>query len=458
MITTTQIKIDQTNKSFSSLQGKSRLDSLMERIQSANKEISTILEKPILPKKAEKIQKKKDDSTEDKPLQTLNQKITENDNNNKSIQVGLDDMENNQENIENNNNNENINKEDNKDDNVNQETQVVNNIDNQEQKEQKEQESNINDLKPEIPFVKRVKTIINELKIMKEKAGIKEEDINKDISELPKRAIVEMSLSDFKIKKKYESIKKELEEKNNYIIKLENEIVNQRIINNNLKKSEGEHLLKISALEDELRVMKLKFLGHNTSEEFNIHNHQQYNTDPNNCGHIYGEQLVHSNWIKDTKTPNAYNNMNHFDLDNSRPLLNKGERWRAPWISQSHGTFNRMIMRNLNKNLINNPNENPITRTDNRYSYEISEKNNFVNNNNNRFENFKSNNINNHNLFNGGNNNFQRVSGMILDNSNKMKLTKNYSNDFNRFRIGNNNINNNNNNNNIMNNNNSYFK
>ena len=59
MITTTQIKIDQTNKSFSSLQGKSRLDSLMERIQSANKEISTILEKPILPKKEEKIQKKK---------------------------------------------------------------------------------------------------------------------------------------------------------------------------------------------------------------------------------------------------------------------------------------------------------------------------------------------------------------------------------------------------------------
>ena len=44
---------------------------------------------------------------------------------------------------------------------------------------------------------------------------------------------------------------------------------------------------------------------------------------------------------------------------------------------------------------------------------------------------------------------------MILENSNKMKLTKNFSNEFNRFRIGNNN-------NNIMNkntnSNNSYFK
>ena len=56
---------------------------------------------------------------------------------------------------------------------------------------------------------------------------------------------------------------------------------------------------------------------------------------------------------------------------------------------------------------------------------------------------------------NGGGNNFQRVSGMILENSNKMKLTKNFSNEFNRFRIGNNN-------NNIINkntnSNNSYFK
>jgi hypothetical protein len=297
--------------------------------------------------------------------------------------------------------------------------------------------------------VKKIKKMLNELKIMKEKPEITEEEINNNVSELPKRAMVEMSLSDFKIKKKYESIKKQLDEKNNYIKKLENEIVNQRILNNNLKKSEGEHLLKISALEDELRVMKLKLLGYNTSEELNIHNHQQYKTDANNCGHIYGEKLVHSMWVRGNNTPNNNINNNNFDLDNSRSILNKDERWRAPWISQSQGNINRMVMRNINKNLYNN--ENIHTRTENKLGYEFGEKNNFDINNN-RYESFKSNNNNN---FNGGGNNFQRVSGMILENSNKMKLTKNFSNEFNRFRIGNNN-------NNIINkntnSNNSYFK
>jgi hypothetical protein len=442
----TQISINQQNKSFSSLQGKSRLDSLIDRIQSANKEINTILETPIQTKKEEKTQKEIDESKkEEKPLKTLDQKIVENDNN-KSVQVGLDDNENNQEINENKKDNKDNNtlNQDNQENPENPETQINNNNDNQNQEQEKK---NIN-LDVEIPFVKKIKKMLNELKIMKEKPEITEEEINNNVSELPKRAMVEMSLSDFKIKKKYESIKKQLDEKNNYIKKLENEIVNQRILNNNLKKLEGEHLLKISALEDELRVMKLKLLGYNTSEELNIHNHQQYKTDANNCGHIYGEKLVHSMWVRGNNTPNNNINNNNFDLDNSRPILNKGERWRAPWISQSQGNINRMVMRNINKNLYNN--ENIHTRTENKLGYEIGEKNNFDINND-RYESFKSNN----NNFSSGGNNVQRVSGMILENSNKMKLTKNFSNEFNRFRIGNNN-------NDIMNkntnSNNSYFK
>ena len=270
---------------------------------------------------------------------------------------------------------------------------------------------------------------------MKEKAGIKEDDINNEITELPKRAMIEMSLSDFKIKKKYESIKKELDEKNKYIKKLENEIVNQRILTNNLKKSENEYLLKISALEDELRVMKSKLIGQNTSEQNNRHNHQQYNTDMNNFGHVYGEKLVQSMWVRDNI---SNSNLNNFEMDNSRPILNKGERWRAPWISQSQGNMNRLMMRNINKNLLNNNNGNAHTKTENRFSYELGEKNYFDNND--KYESYKYN-----NNFNGGNSNFQRVSGMILETPNRIKLTKNFSNDFNRFRIGNNNNNFNNN-------------
>jgi hypothetical protein len=190
----TQISINQQNKSFSSLQGKSRLDSLIDRIQSANKEINTILETPIQTKKEEKTQKEIDESKkEEKPLKTLDQKIVENDNN-KSVQVGLDDDNENNQGI-------NENKEDNKDNNTvnqenpeNPETQINNNNDKQKQEQVKK---NIN-LDVEIPFVKKIKKMLNELKTMKEKPGITEEEINNNVSELPKRAMVEMSLSDLK--------------------------------------------------------------------------------------------------------------------------------------------------------------------------------------------------------------------------------------------------------------------
>ena len=283
----------------------------------------------------------------------------------------------------------------------------------------------------DIPFIKKTKSLLNELKKMKQKSGIGEDEINNEIKELPKRAMVEMSLSDFKIKKKYNELKKQMDEKNEYIKKLENEIVDQRILTNKLKKSEGEYLLKISALEDELRVMKLKLLGYNTSEQYNQHSHDKFSTDANNCGHVYGENLIHSMWVRDNI---GNRQLNNFEYDNSsKPVINKGEKWAAPWVSQSVGNMNRMIRNVHLRNNFNN--DGGQFKTEHRFNYEIGEKNNFENNQ--RYNNLRLN-----NNFNGGNSNFQRVSGMILGSPNKVKLTKNFSNEFNRFRIGNNNNNN----------------
>ena len=401
---------------YTTLQGKTRVESLIDRIQSANKEINSILEKPeeknISEKKEINIPKQSEN------LKTLNEKITDN---NKSVQVGLDDnINNNETNIENQEIKEN------KENNENQEI-------NKNNKEEEPNKKDNNNLDIDIPFIKKTKSLLNELQKLKENGGATEDDINKEISELPKRAIVEMSLSDFKIKKQYETIKKELEEKNTYIKKLENEIVNQRIINNNLKKSEGENLLKISALEDELRVMKLKLLGYNTSEYNTHHNHQKFNTDANNCGHVYGENLIHSMWVRDNLNNKQLNN---FDIENNgKPVLNKGERWEAPWISQSVGNMNRML-RNANMNRINKSSDIGQFRTEHKFNNDFGEKKIFENNE--RYNNFRMN-------YNGGNSNFQRVSGMIL--GSPTRLTKNFSNDFNRFRMGNNNYMNINNNN-----------
>ena len=438
MLDNSQNQINSSTKThiikYSSLSGKNRVDSLMDRIQSANEQINSILENPnpkITQNKNNEKNAKFSSSTKEsenisssQPQKLLNEIIS--DENNKSIQVGLDYNANNNENQANNEtkeNNENNGSTENKENNNNNITLPTD----------KKDDFVNNDI--DIPFIKKTKNLLNELKKLKEKGQVKEDDINNEVSELPKRAMLEMSLSDFKIKKKYELLQKELEDKNNYIKALENEIVNQRTVNTNLKKSEGEYLLKISALEDELRVMKMKLLGYNTSEQYNNqHNHEAFNTDANNCGHIYGEKLVQSMWVRNDNLPKNNNNLNNYEFQNSRPILNTYERRKLPMISNSHGNLSRFV-RNINLN--NNTNEMRGIQTENILFSENEDKNSFNSfSHNGRYDNFKPNN----NNFNGGvNSNFQRVSEMILRTPNKVNMNRNFRNEFNRFRIGNNN-------------------
>ena len=433
MINNSQNQINSSTKThivkYSSVSGKTRIDSLMDRIQSANKQINSILENPnpkiTQNKNNEKIAqfpsltKENENNSSSQPEKLLNEIIS--DENNKSIQVGLDDNANNNENQANNENKENNENNGSAGNQENNNNNITLSID---------KKDNIVNNGIDIPFIKRTKNLLNELKKLKEKGQVKEDDINNEVSELPKRAMLEMSLSDFKIKKKCELLQKELEDKNNYIKALENEIVNQRTVNTNLKKSEGEYLLKISALEDELRVMKMKLLGYNTSEQYNNqHNHEAFNTDANNCGHIYGEKLVQSMWVR-----NDNYNLNNLEFQNSRPRLNMNERRKLPMISNSHGNLNRFV-RNINLN--NNPNEMRGIQTENILFSENEDKNNFNSfSHNGRYDNFKTNN---NNFNGGGNSNFQRVSEMILRTPNKVNMNRNFRNEFNRFRIGNNN-------------------
>lgn len=449
MFENSENQIKTSTKKYTSLSGKSRIDSLNDRIQSANESINIILENPN--KKVlniEKIQTKPiqenaaPPQTEPQPQKLLNEIIS--DENNKSIQVGLDDNNNN---IENKNEIPEKQEEKKENNNENMENKEINTSDKKEVQENKEIEDN-NGI--DIPFIKKTKFLINELKKLKEKSPINEEIISNEVSNLPKRAMLELSLSDYKVKKKYELLKKELEDKNNYIKKLENEIVNQRIENTNLKKSENEHLLKISALEDELRVMKVKLLGYNTTPQYNpYHNQDIFNPEQRNYGHIYGEKLVRSMWVRDNNEGNmpfTFNKINSFNnpgYDSTGPILNNNnERRRLPQISHSTGNMGRMI-RNINLNMNNG--ERRIFKTENRLFEENEEKNvynNFNNfTNNERYDNYRLNN----DFGNGANSNFQRVSEMILKTPNKSKQNKNFRNEFNRFRIK---INNNNSNNN----------
>ena len=127
--------------------------------------------------------------------------------------------------------------------------------------ESKNQE-NAQDIEVSSPFILRMQFIIKELNQLKQNSNIDEGELDKEVAELPKNGLMILSLSKNKLIHQHQKIKDSQQEKNNYIKKLENEIVNQRIALEDIKKAENEHLLKISAYEDQIRILKSKVFGY----------------------------------------------------------------------------------------------------------------------------------------------------------------------------------------------------
>ena len=120
---------------------------------------------------------------------------------------------------------------------------------------------NSQDIEINSPFIKRMQFILNELNQLKDNSAMNEGLLNQEVANLPKNGLIILSLSKIKLKKQHKKLKESQQEKNDYIKKLENEIVNQRISLEGIKKAENEHLLKISAYEDQIRILKSKVFG-----------------------------------------------------------------------------------------------------------------------------------------------------------------------------------------------------
>ena len=463
-------------KNYSSMVNKTRVESLNERIHAANEFINFFVEKTKTENK-DKIDKKEEISKPEVNIQEINK--SENNNNlisntintNKSVQVdenniNNDNKENNLENNNNindaitenkeNNNIENNNIEDNKntDEELNNLNKIENNneenanidnkekIDNNEEKIKNENFNNIEEKKEEeplkekkeekrtkiedkvdIPFVKKIKSLLSQLKDLKEKSVIKEEDYDNEINnELPKRSLIEISLSDIKSKRNCEILKNKLIEKEKHIKELESELFKQRKENIQLKKSENEYLLKISALEDELRVFKNEFIKY-------------YSQTEKNSPHEYGERLVRSMWVRDNIIEDKINNNSNNNYNNNNNYINNYNNK----YNKNYNNYNNNDANSVNSNTNSNSNmtfSNANNLKHNRNSYYKNKWNSPWNSqtqrkiNNNEFinNNFRHNN--------GGLNNFQKVSGMILD-KNKNNIRNrliNYEIDINRFR------------------------
>ena len=75
----------------------------------------------------------------------------------------------------------------------------------------------------------RMERMLNELNEMRELSNIDQANIDQEVASLPSRSLIELSLSKIKVVQDNKKMKIEAEERENYIKRLEQEILKQRL-------------------------------------------------------------------------------------------------------------------------------------------------------------------------------------------------------------------------------------
>lgn len=133
-------------------------------------------------------------------------------------------------------------------------------------------ESKDNEKEIILPFVHKIKNIINKLNEIKNNSNISEDDINGEISLLPDRSLIELSLVKLRLTKKYELIKELYDKQSKELSKLIEENISQRKIIEEYKKAELENNNKINNLNNEIQILKTKL--YNSYQEIQNYQHQ----------------------------------------------------------------------------------------------------------------------------------------------------------------------------------------
>jgi len=185
-----------------------------------------------------------------------------------------------------------------------------------------------------LPFVHKIKNLINKLNEIKNNSNISEDDINGEISLLPDRSLIELSLVKFKLTKKYEFIKELYDKQSKELSKLIEENISQRNLIEEYKKAELENNNKINNLNNEIKILKTKL--YNSYQE--IQNYQQ--------------QLKKSNNMKSPK----------ISLDQTiKNILNKKDNPLNDTLKKKINKMNYSLNPNL-ENILNNK-EKSLKRT-----------------------------------------------------------------------------------------------
>ena len=275
--------------------GKTRIQSLKDRIDVAFETLRNIYDES----KLEKITQKKSQVKQPKPGET------------KTLQYDLEEV---------------ANKIVSKEGEVNLKT--INIPANENQSEGSAQQE-IEDIEIVSPFVKRMQFIISELNQLKSNSNIDEGELDKEVAALPKRSLIEMSISKNKLKRKKEELAKLDGQNKEYVKRLENEIIDQRLMLEKLKKGEGEHLLQISTLQDQIRILKSKAFGYDIAKKYEYYKEHESANGPS--AHIQDENLAYSMWEKE-----------NYGERRAPTKLNKLENEKQMWISNPQNNINKL--------------------------------------------------------------------------------------------------------------------
>ena len=180
-----------------------------------------------------------------------------------------------------------------------------------------------------LPFVHNIKNIINKLNEIKINSNISEDDINDEISLLPDRSLIELSLIKFKLTKKYESIKELYDNQSKELSKLIEENISQRNIIEEYKKAELENSNKIDNLNNEIKILKTKLS--NCYQEIQNYQQQLKKNNNKNSQKISLDQTIKN--ILNTKDfplndslKKKFNNINYSLNVNLENILNNKEK------------------------------------------------------------------------------------------------------------------------------------
>ena len=204
--------------------------------------------------------------------------------------------------------------------------------------EEEEKTENIENTSKTQKFITKMEKMIEELNKLKNN-NVDSSQIQSEVSKLPPESLIQLSFSKVSVKKEYEKSKKNSIEKDEYIKKLEDEVLKGRIDMEKIKKNESENMSKIATLEDQIRILKSKVFGYDIGKKYEYYKEHQDSNHP--FANIQDDKLAFSMWEKENYNSRIPNKLNQMEND------------KEMWIKNSQNNIDKLVKDVNNANSYN---------------------------------------------------------------------------------------------------------